>query len=443
MFENSRSETGVDDALRETLLQEWNRFLQMDREKRTEWSTSNLSFTCQACAFNNRPGQAMHRRYNARAALSRLETAFNSGESAMCDAARSERLLLQTYGITLPPSKPSAPTGPVDDISQIILQQYDPTVLESYQSLALAPDGNCFYRGLSRALYSHENCHVLFRVLVILEMVEHRSYYDKRAPDFVDLINDGTLVEADYNRELGRAVRHTCSASFVNMLAGSAVLQLTYKSYCPPTVSPRHISIPYTRLVRGRGVLTDRPAFTLMWTMCAIPPTHADFQPNHFNVLRSNSAANQTDEWSSLPSTAGAPKLPLGSPMPPPSSAAHQTDEWSSLPVSSPMPPPSTTTPQQSKTPSVRAIGGKDLPGPQRDFLDVDTLVHELRACNEPQEHIPRGVKENVYFLVNNSENEDRHLAGKRSEYWDDCGAWSSRSSGVIAHFLSQPVDTS
>ena len=66
----------------------------------------------------------------------------------------------------------------------------------------------------------------------------------------------------------------------------------------------------------------------------------------------------------------------------------------------------------------------------------LDILIFEkLPGLKE----IPRGVKENVYFKVDNSENIRRKSSGKRAVYVDDCGAWASGgSSGSIkkSYFL-------
>ena len=40
---------------------------------------------------------------------------------------------------------------------------------------------------------------------------------------------------------------------------------------------------------------------------------------------------------------------------------------------------------------------------------------------------IHQGVKENTYFLVENHENIEKRRQGKKSNFEDDCGAWSSK----------------
>lgn len=41
---------------------------------------------------------------------------------------------------------------------------------------------------------------------------------------------------------------------------------------------------------------------------------------------------------------------------------------------------------------------------------------------------MPRCKKENVYFLLDNTENVDRKSSGHGMEFWDNCGTWNSAS---------------
>ncbi|GFN83180.1 hypothetical protein PoB_000968600 [Plakobranchus ocellatus] len=66
----------------------------------------------------------------------------------------------------------------------------------------------------------------------------------------------------------------------------SAALSVPIQSYCPPTQGAYFLSEPLARVVRGRGVSQRKnPAFILMWTCSFIPLTTKAFTPNHFVVL--------------------------------------------------------------------------------------------------------------------------------------------------------------
>ena len=54
-----------------------------------------------------------------------------------------------------------------------------------------------------------------------------------------------------------------------------------------------------------------------------------------------------------------------------------------------------------------------------KDFsAAIDALMTET-----PLENVPRGKKENVFFVVDNSKNVNLP-SNKRSVHWDDCGAY-------------------
>ena len=54
--------------------------------------------------------------------------------------------------------------------------------------------------------------------------------------------------------------------------------------------------------------------------------------------------------------------------------------------------------------------------------MSVDKLFKV--ATTQTVDCIPQGVKENVYFVINDTENRKRRQNKKYSEYPDDCGAW-------------------
>jgi len=62
-------------------------------------------------------------------------------------------------------------------------------------------------------------------------------------------------------------------------------------------------------------------------------------------------------------------------------------------------------------------------------FLDSDELIEILLSSyDDVRTKIPRGLKENIAYIVDNSANVQRELAGKRRKYVDDCGVWGSVS---------------
>ena len=89
----------------------------------------------------------------------------------------SEKLLLNTYAVHLPPLKPArASDHPIDRVSVTILKKYLPVMLESHTPLDVIGDGNCMFRAASLGLYSNQEQHTLLRLLTAIEMLMNPNY---------------------------------------------------------------------------------------------------------------------------------------------------------------------------------------------------------------------------------------------------------------------------
>ncbi|CAH1245863.1 PIN4 [Branchiostoma lanceolatum] len=89
------------------------------------------------------------------------------------------------------------------------------------------------------------------------------------------------------------------------------------------------------------------------------------------------------------------------------------------------------------------AIGGATLP--RGTFMTLNGVIESLSRTKlshtQPLPSIPRGTKEGVFFIVDNTRNEDRRLQGFKSEFVDDCGAWKT-SPSPTTYFIAQPNGT-
>lgn len=74
-------------------------------------------------------------------------------------------------------------------------------------------------------------------------------------------------------------------------------------------------------------------------------------------------------------------------------------------------------------------------PLPHNEFLPVDALISKLGNSIAHIDEIPRGKKENIFFVVKNENNIINRKVGKQSTFWDDCGSWEK---GVTnkSHFV-------
>ena len=119
-------------------------------------------------------------------------------EESLKARASTEFLLLDTYGVKLPPRPQQVFDGPVDPVSVRILELLHPIVLGNHKPLKIVGDGNCFFRAVSRVLYGTEEHHLMIRLLSCVEMANNPSYYDASLRTYKDLINDNRIVLGRY-----------------------------------------------------------------------------------------------------------------------------------------------------------------------------------------------------------------------------------------------------
>ena len=64
-------------------------------------------------------------------------------------------------------------------------------------------------------------------------------------------------------------------------------------------------------------------------------------------------------------------------------------------------------------------------------FMDNEELLRLLAMDVHGLKEVPDGVKEDVYFVVNNADNVTRRATSARSVFRDDCGVWTSAGTGT------------
>ena len=208
-------------------------------------------------------------------------------KSTLMSAVKSEQLLMDTYGVQLPLVTESSPTfpGPTDPTAKAILLLFSPVILQKYTPLSVEADGNCFYRAVSRALYGHENYHLLIRLHASLEIAGNRDLYDIESRHYVDVVNDYRIWCNEFIPLLTSTATPTSWAGFQNIIAVCNALGISLRSYCPSTIASDQ-SLALNRTVTGRGVRPNRPVNgIIMWSQVSVPASEDDFQPNHFVVL--------------------------------------------------------------------------------------------------------------------------------------------------------------
>lgn len=408
-------------------------------------------------------------------------------------AVESERLMLQSHSITLPHREKTIP-GPEDRTSTEILRRSHPCLLEECVPVAIQGDGNSLFRAISRGLYGDEDSHLLIRLLTALEIAEHHPYYNTDIKDCLNLLGDAKDIAHASYLDL---VQHVCTPGehmgLLHIFGTSAALCMPIHSYCPPaTCRPWFMSRPLSRRVLGRGVKPADPEVTVMWTNTVVPSRMSEFRPNHFVVMRpvSSPKPHRVDLTQEDDLKSSSPLL-QHKPVQHRMDMTEEDDLKSSFPLLQHKPEqvdsgtchegsllgnsPSCVSDNVKPSPSVcgrdsdyggdfgdvdngydierysggddaddmfapsdvlRAVGGTPLPT-DKTMSIRDMIPLLIDTTTLPLAQIPSGVKENVYFLIDNTRNVDRRKENKKCEFWDDCGAWEPNGSSPKSYYNS------
>ena len=159
---------------------------------------------------------------------------MGSTRQTILDAASQERLLLHTYGVSLPKKlEKSTIPGSEDPVSVAFFRKAHPCQLEENLPLCILGDSNCLY---GRGLYGSEDTHQLIRLLTALEMIEHPTFYDVNDNNCLDMINgQNDTAHDDYMTLLQRVCTSDMYCALLHMYGASAALRTAFTSYCPPT----------------------------------------------------------------------------------------------------------------------------------------------------------------------------------------------------------------
>jgi len=142
-----------------------------------------------------------------------------------------------------------------------------------------------------------------------------------------------------------------------------------------------------------------------------MPATASQFHPNHFVPLRTGCLSTQEE-------------IILD----------EETDTEEAT--------PSCSFSDEEETPESAEVAiNPPMSGNLSGSFNIQKLLELLTESTECDNSIPVGVKNNKYFIIDNTKNVLKRSAGQQSEFWDDCGAWISKSaSSPISHFITQNV---
>ncbi len=70
----------------------------------------------------------------------------------------------------------------------------------------------------------------------------------------------------------------------------------------------------------------------------------------------------------------------------------------------------------------------------KNEFMEIKEILQVMSRCEDPVHTIPSGCKENVFFVLEFSENLDRRTQKKHVHVVDDCGVWDSQRGSSPRH---------
>jgi len=304
--------------------------------------------------------------------------------------------------------------GVVDRVAVSVLSRFHPAILDRHQPLEAYGDGNCCYRSVATALFGAQSYHEYVRLRTALEMIDNRDHYDVNSPTYIGSFREDRIETPSYDELINDVTSIGTPVSLIHLYGISAAFNVNILSYIPPSVSTGCSNSPYQVKIVGRGCRPQSETrLTLMWTPMIVPGPGQPFNPTHIVLLVQTSApvvqlsdGSDTDDVSHVSET---------------ESDEQSTDEASKIRS----PTTSVNRDDDLKKYAV-AVGGQQLD----DINGLSTMkvlsLIQTRGDETVHPHVPRGRKENVYFVVDNRDNVLRQLGGQMSVFEDDCGAWKS-----------------
>ena len=435
-----------------------------------ELSNVSCQYVCSKCCADQKGG------FDFKKSLKRLSDASTT-IVALHKAAIVEKILLKNHPFSVSAEEPALTTNRT-------IHQYSQSVanvcgrIPSRVPIHVSGDGNCLFNAVSVAIQGNEELSCELRVRTCLELVLNFEHYKAHAN-----YQNFRLVSPDLVKACQKCARdgNFSSVFTIQGLSHSVIGREIVSVYpamngmldsCMRILNT--VITPRVSLSRN----TSRGRVYVLWTrMCGTCPQPRDqiWLPNHFVPLieecHSTSDANTS---SPVSVTSPSPKI-VASPLdttttpsnddsteqqptaadnnPNPNTSplnAHndtkidlsdmetdncmpredcqgenlEVDAWSECSMSEfPEEVPDKSSERFPNDHSNNKLNGR--------FLDVESLCGLLQNENDVKSSIPKGLKEDVYFLIENEGNSQKRVRGKRSNFEDDCGAWFSKSSST------------
>ena len=400
-------------------------------------SSTDLEYVCSSCMLPEGS-------FNFDAALARLTKAVSVGN--IFEAAKLESIFLRNQPVCKTRATLEDCCNGVDNTALCLLGNK----WNGGKPVSVSGNGNCLFNAVSMSIYGNESLATELRVRVAIELSLNSSFYER--------INENAGFE-DCSPTIQESI-NACAidreySSIWAIHAASTVIQSPINSVYPVVNGPadEHIGILNTTLV-PRLESDKRNAVTIMWTG---PKTISNrmWRPNHFvpiinGSINEESVVNVSDtgsesgtfEFNDMESDSNinAENCETAEVLTSPSKLTDtESDRICKL---------SESFTEEGSDDQILDVTEISVSHPYQNptenginnFLNTEEqycLVKNSQAVDLTC--IPRGIKENVFFLINDRQNVERRNLGKKSEYPDDCGAWDgAKSSTKTEYFIKQ-----
>ena len=331
-----------------------------------------------------------------------------------------ETVHLRATTLTLPSIAPSFDGKACDAYASHLLAEYGSET--DIVPLTVTSDGNCFFNAVSVALFGTEDLAPHLRLRCAIYYILH-----------TDSLSDSQYMEYLLAPSLDEDINAICHdggySSFRAFVAAADILNCPIDSvYLPVNGTNDKVCEMLNKTVlpsatSAQSSLSSDHKVRILWSR-TYPPASGVWVPNHFVPLVACTCFANPHQQSVQEELLHSH-----------SDFDTSVDNCSGSRLNSGKQTASDDTCVTSRLSDISEVGmaENELRGPLKPscFLDMEELLRLLAMDVHGLKEVPDGVKENVYFVVNNADNVTRRAESSRSVFRDDCGVWTSAGTGT------------
>ena len=272
------------------------------------------------------------------------------------------------------------------------------------------------FRAVSMAVSARDSLASELRVRCCIEMVAYENFYRfqknheqlaRFAPDYIDSCLDCAMMD-----EGSSVWTLSALASVVRR-----PIMSVYPSVNGPTDSAVHI---LNATFQPRVGEISNQKVRVLWSSEGVDITSGNWKPNHF-VPIFDEQKQESPPVKTQPRSVSSDF-----------DSSQDMDDFNDTFDEDEASGSAKEELQMEKVEMEVAEGG--FPSESNKFMDIFEAFEMITTATVVHSDIPRGLKENVWFLIDNSHNTNH--PERRNTFYDDCGVWDSRQGSVAKSHL-------